>query len=882
MDSNPARLASLKAKRKEEAPSSSPPHASTSADDASDPPTPPPAPIVKMVSNPNTTPVAPRSMIAKRSILFHRCRFVDHMPSAINALAFSKEPVEAVPGSSSKDRVLLACARENGDLEIWNPARWHLERVIPGIPGATIESIVWIRPSDTDSDSDEEMDADDASDSDIKPIEKTRESFKKTGKPTRRSRLLTAGLDGCITEWDLTTLMPIAKVESGGGAIWCLAASPRHDEVAIGCEDGTVRVFSVEGTPGTIEYKATFDRQDGRILSVAYHPTQPILSTGSTDSCIRTYSTTTRRCLSRSTLDTANHEETLVWAITYLPDGTLVSGDSLGTVTFWDGHSRTIKRSLRPHAADVLCLAVGEKGDVIYSSGIDRKVVQYRLVEAPVGSGGVRRGGGSGIWVVSGDRRFHSHDVRALALCEARPVDAIVSGGVDTILTVTTSVSSFPHSKQIRHNPFPQKPIVSVAEGARLVMCRYSDRVKVWALGEAQRGVGIEELRGGERVGLESRHRLLADIRVKRETNLTAATISSDGKLIAVSDLYTTKLFRLSIPPSTTPSTPFSTPLAKSKKKSQDALARVTRVKEFPSPTLLPGSLSLCFTPDGRRLVMGGSDGFVRVVDVSEGGTFETVAVFGQHREGGGEVVDCLAFVGVHHATLPRFSTLHTAISFHPTSPILTVTTCSNELYIYDAEDRRLTDWSREYSHRLPERFVNRNEIIMGIATPVLRKGMMMVWAGSYVCSIDLEQPIGPRDAPITVGKRKRPWTYMGGPTHAKSKPVLLPPSTPTPTPTPATTTTKSPRTSDPNVIVIESESEDEVEVGEVGGRGIVGVEVGGKRVATASSFSMEHRYGPLMYFGFMGEGEAVAVEMPLLTVVERLPPGFYRKRYGS
>jgi hypothetical protein len=48
------------------------------------------------------------------------------------------------------------------------------------------------------------------------------------------------------------------------------------------------------------------------------------------------------------------------------------------------------------------------------------------------------------------------------------------------------------------------------------------------------------------------------------------------------------------------------------------------------------------------------------------------------------------------------------------------------------------------------------------------------------------------------------------------------------------------------------------------------------------SAFSMTHKYGPLMFFGFMGAEEAVAVERPVLSVMEALPPGYYRKRYGS
>jgi WD40 repeat protein len=146
-------------------------------------------------------------------------------------------------------------------------------QVIPGVPGSTIESIVWIRPTpqhpstkqqhqkQQNVNSDDEM-SDDDDGGDYHTSEEQTEGSAKTNV----ARLFTAGLDGCITEWNMTTLSPYSRVESGGGAIWCMTASPAGDELAIGCEDGCVRVFSVGSKPGdSVTYKATFDRQDGML-----------------------------------------------------------------------------------------------------------------------------------------------------------------------------------------------------------------------------------------------------------------------------------------------------------------------------------------------------------------------------------------------------------------------------------------------------------------------------------------------------------------------------------------------------------------------------------------------------------------------------------------
>ena len=278
---------------------------------------------------------------------------------------------------------------------------------------------------------------------------------------------------------------------------------------------------------------------EGRILSICYHPTLPIIAAGSSDSCLRAFSTTTHRILFRSTLDTLPKEDTLVWALKFLPDGTIVTGDSLGAVCFWSENG-TMRQRIKSHAADVLCLAAGKNGDVIYSSGIDRKVIQYRLVDVSSAAAfsnnshhsrnnnnNNRKNGNTNnskskkkkytkTWVLSGDRRYHSHDVRALALCESKPIDSIVSGGVDTILTVSTTVSLFPTCKQIRHTPFPQRPLVSLAKGARLLLYKSDTEVKVWSLGcPVPLGTPLNSFRGGDKLDIGRKETPVADIKLQ-------------------------------------------------------------------------------------------------------------------------------------------------------------------------------------------------------------------------------------------------------------------------------------------------------------------------------------------------------------------------------
>jgi len=51
------------------------------------------------------------------------------MPAAINALAFTPNTTKP----------LVACGRANGDIEIWNPLSFHLEKVFI----SSVIDIIW-------------------------------------------------------------------------------------------------------------------------------------------------------------------------------------------------------------------------------------------------------------------------------------------------------------------------------------------------------------------------------------------------------------------------------------------------------------------------------------------------------------------------------------------------------------------------------------------------------------------------------------------------------------------------------------------------------------------------------------------------------------------
>ena len=70
--------------------------------------------------------------------------------------------------------------------------------------------------------------------------------------------------------------------------------------------------------------------------------------------------------------------ETTVWSVTILTDFTIVSGDSRGKTSFWNGKTGTLIDSYQSHKADILTVAANEEENVVYSSGVDPSIVHFQ------------------------------------------------------------------------------------------------------------------------------------------------------------------------------------------------------------------------------------------------------------------------------------------------------------------------------------------------------------------------------------------------------------------------------------------------------------------------------------------------------------------------
>ena len=182
-----------------------------------------------------------------------------------------------------------------------------------------------------------------------------------------------------------------------------------------------------------------------------------------------------------------------------------------------------------------------------------------------------------------------------------------------------------------------------------------------------------------------------------------------------------------------------------------------------------------------------------------------------------------------HHSALPTMPQAVHALAFaaDPSAPgTLVLALADNTLEVYDAEARAFPRWARALIDALPPRFTHLHDPVLGAATGAgaLPPRTVLFWGATWMCKVMLAERIGYGG----FEKRRR----------GKRKAADM-----------------------------------------AGSR----VEVGGdEEAAPPRNFKLVTHYRPLLLVDFVAPGELVVVERPLVDVLAKLPPAYFKPKYGA
>jgi eukaryotic-like serine/threonine-protein kinase len=206
--------------------------------------------------------------------------------------------------------------------------------------------------------------------------------------------------DGTVKLWDLTAVpVRVARtLRAHQGPVWSVAYSPDGAQMATASDDGTVKIWE---TSSGKELKVL--THDTAVRAVAFSPAplaggadgmspRETLATGSRNGKVRLWDARTGE-----EIGSFKGHRTTVMSIMFSPDGrTLATASSDKTVKLWDVASGQEQLTLRGHTGAVYAVAFAPDGKTLASGGLDSKV---RLWDTATGNPlGVLTGHGGDVW----------------------------------------------------------------------------------------------------------------------------------------------------------------------------------------------------------------------------------------------------------------------------------------------------------------------------------------------------------------------------------------------------------------------------------------------------------------------------------------------------
>lgn len=94
---------------------------------------------------------------------------------------------------------------------------------------------------------------------------------------------------------------------------------------------------------------------------------------------MRIWNVETGRMTRQLTVPKDQGKDTVMWSCAFLSNYTIVTGDSAGKVTFYDGKLGAVVHCYKTHDADILTVAMSKNEKMIFVSGVDPLFLAFEL-----------------------------------------------------------------------------------------------------------------------------------------------------------------------------------------------------------------------------------------------------------------------------------------------------------------------------------------------------------------------------------------------------------------------------------------------------------------------------------------------------------------------
>ncbi|KAK2196597.1 bifunctional WD40 repeat/WD40-repeat-containing domain superfamily/WD40-YVTN repeat-like-containing domain superfamily/U3 small nucleolar RNA-associated protein 4 [Babesia duncani] len=398
----------------------------------------------------------------------------------------------------------------------------------------------------------------------------------------QKYRLLTVGLHGVITDWDLFNLSVLGSSSSYGGAIFSAVLSNCKNRIVVSCDDGCFRSFTLWSSLDPEIPELAFEKasrcHSNSLLSICSLPGDSF-ATGTSDSlifihdmkhdqvsyklrvpCGKTQGVKTRHehddhtehecsCTvdgEHGTVVDYEFQPCQVWSLAYMnKHNLLISGDSLGNVILWDINTRTMFKLFTQHASDVVFCGIELDGNSFISAGVDGKISFFLYNENNIEN--EQRSVG---WYLSGVKyRHRGGDISCMAMHPKEEIVAI-SGG-DMVISLSKELKE-PSNKNLKPKlillgvPSWITSSVVMNDSKTLAICKYSQHAELWSLYQSHAKVNQSKDDSNTEIDLMPQKVALLKLS-DVDGHIKNAAISPNGEYIALTKQQSIFVYKFDI-----------------------------------------------------------------------------------------------------------------------------------------------------------------------------------------------------------------------------------------------------------------------------------------------------------------------------------------------
>ncbi|MDT0442058.1 TIR domain-containing protein [Streptomyces johnsoniae] len=268
--------------------------------------------------------------------------------------------------------------------------------------------------------------------------------------------------DGTIRVWSLESRALVAELPGHTSSVWALATtrSASGEVLITGSHDETIRVWSA-AEPGTARCERVITSLDGPVWPVAADGEGHYFATVGRNSTIRFWDTADAECV-----EVLSGSSGTVLAVAASPDGRLLAtGGHDRLVRVWDAESGTCLTELQGHTAGVRAVAFHPAGTLLATAGEDWDVRLWDLRTRRLTA--VLTGSRNWLWTVAFEPNGHS----------------VAAAGADAVIRIW-DIQGRGGAHALTGHEARVRAIQYTADGQRMVSVGEDGQTRLWQVAD--------------------------------------------------------------------------------------------------------------------------------------------------------------------------------------------------------------------------------------------------------------------------------------------------------------------------------------------------------------------------------------------------------------